>query len=114
MKNHELTSQKNDVKFVQKRIASLKVRKGVSGSKMSLELGHTKNYISNIINGNALPSIPQLFAICEYFGINQMEFFDIRSKHPSLVSEVFDIIRDFNANDMKKLLKFAKKIKVET
>ena len=69
--------------FVRDRITQLRIQKGVSEYKMSYDLGHSRGYINNISSGKALPSLAEFFAICEYFGITPIEFFDI-DKSPKL------------------------------
>ena len=60
--------------FVCERITSLRMKKGVSKYKMSYDLGHSLGYINNISSGKSLPSVTELFAICDYFGITPAEF----------------------------------------
>ena len=70
-------------KLVRERITQLRLQKGVSEYKMSYELGHCKGYINNISSGKALPSLSEFFAICDYFGITPLEFFDTDIKNPA-------------------------------
>ena len=62
--------------FVRERITSLRLQKGVSEYKMSYDLGHSRGYVNNISSGKALPSLTEFFAICEYFDITPVEFFN--------------------------------------
>ena len=55
--------------FTQNRITQLRMQKGVSARDMSLSIGQNKSYINQIENKKALPSLPVLFYICEYFNI---------------------------------------------
>lgn len=52
--------------FTQNRIARLRTQKGVGARDMSLSLGQNGNYINQIENKKALPSLQGLFYICEY------------------------------------------------
>ena len=70
-------------KLVRERITQLRLQKGVSEYKMSYELGHCKGYINNISSGKALPSLSEFFAICDYFGVTPLEFFDTDIKNPA-------------------------------
>ena len=47
------------VEFIRKRIADLRIQKGVSEYKMSLDLGHSRSYIQNIVSGRSLPSLEE-------------------------------------------------------
>ena len=62
--------------FIAERIAQLRVQKGVSALDMSLRVGQSKNYINNIENRRALPSMIVFFYICEYLGVTPQEFFE--------------------------------------
>lgn len=64
------------------RIAKLRTAKGVSARDMSLSLGQNVNYINNIENGKALPSMNAFCNICEYLGVSQAEFFDENNRTP--------------------------------
>ena len=59
-----------------RRLRQLRAEKGVSQGKMSLDLGMTENYIYNIENDYAYPTMTVFFAICEYLDITPKEFFD--------------------------------------
>ena len=65
-----------DIEFVRERITQLRLLKGVSEYKMSYDLGHSRGYINNISSGKSLPSLTEFFAICEYFDITVIEFFN--------------------------------------
>ena len=75
-----------EVTFISKRIAQLRMLKDVSARDMSLSIGQANNYISNIENEKALPSIQGLFYICEYFDISLKDFFDEENKSPALLN----------------------------
>ena len=68
--------------FVRERITQLRLQKGVSEYKMSYDLGHSRGYINNISSGKALPSMAEFFAICEYFSITPVEFFNPQMQNP--------------------------------
>ena len=55
---------------LRKRLAQLRVQKGVSAREMSLALGQNTGYISNIESGKTLPSMTGFFYICEYLDIS--------------------------------------------
>lgn len=81
--------------FTQRRIAQLRLQKDVSARDMSLSLGQNINYINQIENKKALPSLQGLFYICEYFQISPQQFFDEGNAFPA---ELADLI-----NELKKL-----------
>lgn len=59
-----------------RRLQQLRAEKGVTQGQMSEDLGMTRNYIFNIENDYAYPTMTVFFAICEYFDITPKEFFD--------------------------------------
>lgn len=61
------------------RLASLRMKKGVSARDMSLSLGQSPSYINNIENGVNLPSMSAFFYICDYLGITPQDFFHMES-----------------------------------
>ena len=61
--------------FIAKRIYELRSKHNISGRKLSLELGLSNSYITQIENSQRMPSIENLFKICTYFGISLAEFF---------------------------------------
>ena len=65
-----------EAEFVRERITQLRLQKGVSEYKMSYDLGHSRGYINNISSGKTLPSMTEFFAICDYFEITPIDFFN--------------------------------------
>ena len=90
-----------DIEFVRERITQLRIQKGVSEYKMSYDLGHSRGYINNISSGKTLPSMTEFFAICDYFGISPVEFFDTKSCNPKLSQEVTTALEQLNEADLK-------------
>ena len=97
--------------FVRNRITRLRLSKGVSEYKMSYDLGHSRSYVNNITSGKALPSLSELFAICDYFGITPKEFFDEGTANPYEANKAYEIIKGLNENDIEMLVNFAKRLK---
>lgn len=90
-----------EIEFVRERITQLRIQKGVSEYKMSYDLGHSRGYINNISSGKTLPSMTEFFAICDYFGITPVEFFDTKSCNPKLSQEVSSGLEQLNEADLK-------------
>ena len=72
-----------------KRLAQLRMHKGVSARDMSLSIGQNAGYINNIENGKALPSMANFFYICDYLGIAPMDFFDFESSRPKEIATLY-------------------------
>lgn len=86
--------------FVRERITKLRLQKGVSEYKMSYDLGHSRGYINNISSGKSLPSMTEFFAICEYFGITPIEFFNHKTDNPRLVSQTILDLEKLTEEDL--------------
>ncbi|MBQ8498008.1 MAG: helix-turn-helix transcriptional regulator [Clostridia bacterium] len=87
-------------KLVRERITQLRLQKGISEYKMSYELGHCKGYINNISSGKALPSLSEFFAICDYFGITPLEFFDTDIKNPTRTDRMKQKLETLSPEDL--------------
>ncbi len=83
--------------FTRNRITQLRIRKGVSARDMSLSLGQNSNYINQIENRKALPSLPVLFYICEYFGITPQQFFDEGNAYPAELADLMEELKKLDA-----------------
>lgn len=85
-----------EIDFVRQRITELRLKKGVSESAMSLALGHSRSYVTQITSGRANPSVSELLYIIEYFGITPQVFFtdpqetDIRKRLCNKIMELPD------------------------
>lgn len=91
------------VDFVRDRITQLRLQKGVSEYKMSYDLGHSRGYINNISSGKTLPSMTEFFAICEYFDISPVQFFQKEVENPHATEAVIEDISKLSAKDLSLL-----------
>ncbi len=89
-----------EASFVRERITQLRMAKGVSEYKMSYDLGHSRGYINNISSGKALPSLTELFAICDYFEITPVEFFSETVSNPKLQKNVIADMERLSEKDL--------------
>ena len=71
-----------------KRVAELRMQKGVSARDMSLSLGQSESYINKIENKRTLPSMTGFLYICEFFGITPQDFFNFDTSAPQKVNEI--------------------------
>lgn len=90
-----------DVEFVRDRITRLRLQKGVSEYKMSYDLGHSRGYINNISSGKTLPSMTEFLAICDYFDITPMEFFNSDARNPKLLNQTLQAIERLDDDDLR-------------
>lgn len=94
--------------FIPERLAQLREQKNVSARDMSLSLGQANNYINNIENKKALPSMQAFFYICEYLGVTPQEFFDEGNPYPARLK---DVIKDLKKLDDRALSHVAEIVK---
>lgn len=99
-----------DAEFVRERITQLRLQKDVSEYKMSYDLGHSRGYINNISSGKTLPSMTEFFAICEYFDISPLEFFDTKAVNPRLSRSVLEALAQLDEEDLELTLTNIKRL----
>lgn len=86
--------------FVRERITQLRMKKGVSEYKMSYDLGHSRGYINNISSGKSMPSMLEFLAICDYFDITPVEFFDGNKTDPKLLNSLLQKLEQLDQEDL--------------
>lgn len=96
--------------YISKRITDLRIKKGVAEHKMSIELGHSRSYLSSISNGRALPSMTEFLAICEYLDITPKDFFDEDNPNPVLINELVNKAKKLSDDDLSLLLNIASRM----
>ena len=96
--------------FVRKRIGELRIKKGVSENKMSLELGRNGSYISNLSYQNQCPSMESLTEICKYFNITLSQFFDSQNKNPLLINKIIDECKNLSDEDLTAVYHIVKRM----
>lgn len=99
-----------DIEFVRERITQLRIQKGVSEYKMSYDLGHSRGYINNISSGKTLPSMTEFFAICDYFDITPVEFFNTKDNNPKLSKTVLSALELLDEDDLELTLTNIKRL----
>ena len=96
--------------FVRERITQLRLQKGVSEYKMSYDLGHSRGYVNNISSGKSLPSMTEFLAICDYFGITPIEFFNENVSNPQLMSDTLRNLELLETEDLELINKTIKRL----
>ena len=91
------------IEWFPKRIADLRIQKGVSARDMSLSLGQSESYINKIENKRTLPSITGFIYICEYFGITPQEFFDVECEQPEKMRKLIENLKQLNEQQFKNI-----------
>ena len=96
--------------FLPERLAKLRTQKGVSARDMSLSLGQANNYINNIENKKALPSMQAFFYICEYLDVTPQEFFDGGNARPETLQAFIAEAKKPDPQSMEYILGIMKKL----
>lgn len=99
-----------ELDYIRQKITDLRIKKGVSEYKMSLDLGHSKSYVQSISSGRALPSLQEFIAICDYFKITPLQFFDSEKDEPILINELIDKASSLDPKDLELLISIANRL----
>ena len=99
-----------DMQEFGRRLAELRMAKGVSARDMSLSIGQATGYINNIENGHNYPSMSQFFYICDYLGLTPKQFFDT-DKNPAKQNALLDAISGISSEQLDTLIALAKGLK---
>lgn len=89
--------------FVRARITQLRMEKGVSEHRMSLDLDKSGSYVRAITSGRALPSLRELFRFCDYFEITPAEFFEPLKQICGLYGKICVRLQSWTEEDLKKV-----------
>ncbi len=104
----------NDISFIAKRIYELRIQKDISSRKLSLELGLSNSYITQVENGQKVPSLENLINICNYFNITLAEFFSTMENNQPLSPEIkaiVDSLKSLSSEDVGLIRKIAERFK---
>jgi len=93
--------------FVRTRITELRMARGASEYRMSLDLDKCGSYIRSITSGRALPSLGELFNICVYFGITPSDFFAPLENSDTTFSKLCKRLQAWSDEDLEKINAFA-------
>lgn len=100
-----------DYDYIRRRITSLRMKKGVSEYQMSLDMGHSRSYIQNIVSGRSRPSIDEFLYICEYLNVSPKAFFDDSEAEPILIQKALDGMRELSDKDLLTLIGLIDRLK---
>ena len=97
-----------EMDFIRNRITELRVKKGISEYQLSYDLGHSKNYIHNIVTGYSQPSVKELLYLID----TPRLFFDEETEYrnPILVQEIIDGIKSMNDQDLEAVLLMVRRL----
>lgn len=87
-----------------KRLADLRIQKGISAREMSLSLGLSDSYINKIENGKTLPSMEAFFDICNFLEISPRDFFDEGYALPILIQSAVNEMHNLSEEQIKRMI----------
>ena len=100
---------KLNASFIREHITDLRLQKGVSEHRMSLDLGHACSYIHGITSGKVLPSMAEFLSICDYFEITPEYFFRNSSQGGVLLSKLESLLPNLSNKDLSILIELAER-----
>lgn len=100
-----------DESFLRKRISELRMKKGVSEYRMSMDMGHSKSYIQGITSGRSLLSWSEFFYVCDYFNITPSQFFDEELQNPEMIQKAVEGLKTLDDSDLQLILSYIERLK---
>lgn len=97
--------------FIRERITELRIKKGVSEHRMSMDLGHARSYIHGIVCGKTLPSMAEFLSICDYLEIAPKYFFDDGIDNGVLLTQLNQYSRDLKESDLSLIVTMAERLR---
>ncbi len=94
------------------KLSRLREAKGMSARALSLELGFSENYISQIESGYAKPSYNIIVSLSDYFGIKIGDLFDDKTEYPIQYKELIEELNKLDSQELEKVVDFVKLITI--
>lgn len=92
------------------RLSTLRQEKGVSARDMSRSIGQNENYINNIENKKAFPSMTSFFYICEFLKITPAAFFEVQNPNPYRIQQIVSDLMKQNSDQLEHIAFIVKEI----
>ena len=92
------------------RLTKLRGIKKISAREMSLSIGQNRNYINQIENKKAFPTLQVFFYICEYLQVTPKEFFDEDVEYPIELNELIEDLKKLDATSLATVSSVVKEI----
>ena len=81
---------------VLKKINKMRLERGWSTYRLSVESGISQSTLTNMFNRETLPSITTLECLCNAFGITMSEFFTENMEKPTAEQEEKELLKLFS------------------
>ena len=89
--------------FIRTRITELRIQKGVSEHRMSLDLDKSGSYVRGISNGLSMPSVRELLKIMAYFNVTPADFFMPLQPKDTKLDQLVDRLRRLDDEELDKI-----------
>lgn len=95
-----------DIEYVRQRITELRLKRNISEYQLSYDVGHSKNYVHNIVTGYSQPSVKELLYLIEALGVTPRDFFDeeVEFKSPYLARKIIEGIKEMSDENLEAVL----------
>ena len=95
-----------DIEYVRQRITELRLKRDISEYQLSYDVGHSKNYVHNIVTGYSQPSVKELLYLIEALGVTPRDFFDenVEFNNPFLSKKIMEGIKGMSDEDLEAIL----------
>lgn len=88
-----------------KRLQSLREQiYDLSARKMSLDMGHHKNYINSIEIGNNYPTMEGFFEICDYLQLEPGGYFSEKADEDAVYTVILELVKQLSPMELHLLL----------
>ena len=89
--------------FIRARITELRIQKGISEHRMSLDLDKSGSYVRGISNGLSMPSVRELLKIMAYFNVTPADFFMPLQPKDTKLDQLVDRLRKLDDEKLDKI-----------
>ena len=105
-----------DIEYVQQRITELRVKRNISEYQLSYNVGHSKNYVHNIVSGYSQPSVKELLYLIEALGVTPRDFFDEAGEYsnPYLAKKIMDGIQKMSDENLEAVLLMIERLNAQS
>ena len=91
---------------MRQRITELRIKRNISEYQLSYDVGHSKNYVHNIVSGYSQPSVKELLYLIEALGVTPRDFFDetVEFSNPYLSKKIMEGIKGMSDENLEAVL----------
>ena len=95
-----------DIEYVRQKITELRIKRNISEYQLSYDVGHSKNYVHNIVTGYSQPSVKELLYLIEALGVTPRDFFDenVEFSNPFLSRKIMEGIKGMSDENLEAVL----------